>query len=85
MPKLTNFSGYDRDSRTFIDSPQSQTELLLQKLEKTNKNSLDAFIVEDLGITGDKIKQIKQGIYSAIAQHNRSGLLDKFYDSPKPR
>ncbi|MEH2201240.1 MAG: hypothetical protein V7K82_23910 [Nostoc sp.] len=78
MPKMENYSGFDRDSRTFINSARNQTELLIQKLQQSNKNSLDSFILEDLGITGDKKERMRQGILEAITLHNRNDLLQKF-------
>ncbi|QLE42203.1 hypothetical protein FD723_18440 [Nostoc sp. C052] len=78
MPQMENYSGFDRDSRTFINPAKNQTELLIQKLQQSNKNSLDSFILEDLGITGDKKERMRQGILEAIALHNRNDLLQKF-------
>ncbi|MBN3875172.1 hypothetical protein [Nostoc sp. JL23] len=79
MQRMENYSGFDRDSRTFINPAKNhQTELLIQKLQQSNKNSLDSFIVEDLGIAGEKKEQVKQGIKEAIALHNRNDLLQKF-------
>ncbi len=78
MPKMENYSGFDRDSRTFINPAKNQTELLIQKLQQSNKNSLDSFILEDLGITGDKKERMRQGILEAIALHNCNDLLNKF-------
>ena len=84
MPRMENYSGFDRDSRSFINinpPPKNQTELLIQKLQQTNKNSLDSFILEDLGIAGDKKEQMKKGILEAIALCNRNDLLQNFHSS----
>jgi hypothetical protein len=78
MPQMENYSGFDRDSRTFINPAKNQTELLIQKLQQTNKNSLDSFILEDLGIAGEKKERMRQGILEAIALHKRNDLLQKF-------
>jgi hypothetical protein len=79
MPRMENYSGFDRDSRSFINPPpKNQTELLIQKLQQTNKNSLDSFITEDLGIAGEKKELMLQGILEAIAKLGRNDLLQKF-------
>lgn len=87
MPMLRNFSGYNRDERKFVDQadtcversrnkPKSQTDLLIKKLESTDK-SLDGFIAEELGVTGAKGKKMKQAIDKIL--QNRSDLVTKFY------
>ncbi|MEH2086964.1 hypothetical protein [Nostoc sp.] len=80
MPEMKNYSGYDRDNRTFLNAnaPKNQAEILIGKLEATNKTSLESFILEDLGITGEKKERMRQGILEAIALHNRNDLLQKF-------
>ena len=78
MPRMENYSGFDHDSRSFIDFPKSQTELLIQKLQQTNKNSLDSFIVEDLGVAMDQKERMRQGILEAIALCNQGRLTAKF-------
>ena len=78
MPELHNFSGYNRDKRSFIEPPKtnkSQSELLIEKLESTDK-SLDNFIREDLGLSGDKAEKMKQAIAQTIK--GRKDLLRKF-------
>ncbi|NDJ21004.1 hypothetical protein GS682_04955 [Nostoc sp. B(2019)] len=78
MPQMTNYSGYDRDNRTFLNAPKNQAQILISKLEATDKTSLDSFILEDLGITGEKKERMRQGILEAIAGLNRNDLLQKF-------
>ena len=78
MPELHNFSGYNRDKRSFIEPPKtnkSQSELLIEKLESTDK-SLDNFIREDLELSGDKVEKMKQAIAQTIK--GRKDLLRKF-------
>ena len=79
MPKLANFSGYNRDERQFERSksqPKNQTELLIQKLESTDK-SLDRFISEELGLSGEKALKMK-GAIAKILETNPS-LNKKFH------
>jgi hypothetical protein len=78
MPELPNFSGYNRDKRSPVDPPKvtkSQSQLLIEKLESTDK-SLDSFIREDLGLSGEKVEKMKQAI--ALTVKDREDLLEKF-------
>jgi hypothetical protein len=78
MPELHNFSGYNRDKRSPVDPPKtnkSQSQLLIEKLESTDK-SLDSFIREDLGLSGEKVEKMKQAI--ALTVKDREDLLEKF-------
>jgi hypothetical protein len=78
MPELPNFSGYNRDKRSFVEPPKtnkSQSQLLIEKLESTDK-SLDSFIREDLGLSGEKVEKMRQAI--ALTIKDRKDLLDKF-------
>ena len=78
MPELPNFSGYNRDKRSFVEPPKtnkSQSQLLIEKLESTDK-SLDSFIREDLGLSGDKVEKMKQAI--ALTIEDRKDLVEKF-------
>jgi hypothetical protein len=78
MPELHNFSGYNRDKRSPVDPPKtnkSQSQLLIEKLESTDK-SLDSFIREDLGLSGEKVEKMKQAI--ALTVKDRKDLLEKF-------
>jgi hypothetical protein len=79
MPELPNFSGYNRDKRSFVEPPKtnkSQSQLLIEKLESTDK-SLDSFIREDLGLSGDKVEKMRQAI--ALTIKDRKDLLEKFH------
>ena len=79
MPELHNFSGYNRDKRSLVDPPKvtkSQSTILIEKLESTNK-SLDSFIREDLGLSGEKVEKMKQAI--ALIIKDRKDLLKKFH------
>lgn len=81
LPEMKNFSGYNRDKRCFEESPtpntteKSQSQLLIEMLELTNK-SLDTFIAEDLGLTGEKFIKMKDAI--ALLIKDRQDLLEKF-------
>ena len=82
MPELPNFSGYNRDKRSFIEPPKtnkSQSQLLIEKLESTDK-SLDSFIREDLGLSGEKVEKMRQAIAQTIK--GRKDLLRKFNVTP---
>ena len=79
MPELHNFSGYNRDKRSFIEPPKtnkSQSQLLIEKLESTDK-SLDSFIREDLGLSGEKVEKMRQAI--ALTIKDRKDLSEKFH------
>lgn len=80
MPEMQNFSGYNRDKRCFEESPnttskKSQSQLLIERLESTNK-SLDTFITEDLGLTSEKFVKMKEAI--ALLIKDRQDLILKF-------
>ena len=82
MPELHNFSGYNRDKRSLVDPPKvtkSQSQLLIEKLESTDK-SLDSFIREDLGLSGEKVEKMRQAIAQTIK--GRKDLLEKFNVTP---
>ncbi|MBH8566754.1 hypothetical protein I8748_32160 [Nostoc sp. CENA67] len=88
MQKLENFSGFDRDTRTFIKGsntatiapPTGQVAALFKKLEATQETVLARFIAYELGILGEKHEQMKQRIAEAINQHGRKDLQRKFVD-----
>ncbi|OYE00237.1 hypothetical protein CDG79_36275 [Nostoc sp. 'Peltigera membranacea cyanobiont' 232] len=78
MPLLKNFSGYDRDTKQFIDStpsehrashadspidtPKTQAQQMLALLEKTTANSIDEFIQKELKLDGVPPDLIRLGI-----------------------
>ena len=79
MPELHNFSGYNRDKRSLVDPPKvtkSQSTILIEKLESTDK-SLDGFIREDLGLSGEKVEKMREAI--ALTIEDRKDLLEKFH------
>lgn len=80
MPKMTNYSNYDRDSRTFIqDKSQSQTQKLIQQLEKTSQPTIEAFIEFDLRITDPtKKQQMQTAIAQVLKASGRQDLISKF-------
>ncbi|MCC5636279.1 hypothetical protein LC593_10505 [Nostoc sp. CHAB 5844] len=90
MQKLENFSGFDRDTRTFIGGrsatrtaiiappPTGQVVALFKKLETTLETSIDDFIIYELGMSGETHTRMKQRILEAIKLHDRQDLLDKF-------
>lgn len=91
MPRMENYSGFDRDSRTFINKPataatttiappatSAQTTKLLTKLELTQRTSLDEFITYELAIFGEKQKRMKQAIIDDIICYERQDLKQKF-------
>ncbi|WP_445634492.1 hypothetical protein NSTC745_06315 [Nostoc sp. DSM 114161] len=79
MPRMENYSGFDRDSRSFIDrqKPTSQTELMLQKLSLSQQPTFTDFIANDLGLTGDKAAQMQQAILVMLRKSDRLDLLEK--------
>lgn len=89
MPKMQNFSGYDRDARAFVNEAKnivapaekspSQTEKMISMLDTSAETLLDAFIRNELKITrGDKKKEFREGIIKALKGANRNDLLEKF-------
>jgi hypothetical protein len=80
MPQMINYSGFDRDSRTFIkDNSQPQTQKLIQQLEKTTQTSIMGFIELDLKISDPtKKQQMQTAILQVLEASDRHDLINKF-------
>ncbi|MDB9369171.1 hypothetical protein PN456_09395 [Nodularia spumigena CS-586/05] len=92
MPELTNYSGYDRDSRTFISEqptqvqttqtqtqPKTQVDLMIYRLEISSQLTLEEFIENDLKAPyGSNKNQLKTAIIEMLHEARRTDLLNKF-------
>lgn len=77
MPILENFSGYDRDSRTFLDSFNSPVEVEAE-LEQNDENPLKEDIqswIDSSFRPGDIITPSKAATSSWVAKGKRQGIL----------
>lgn len=78
MPRLHNYSAFDRDNRKptgdalsteqrqeLRERTNPQTQILIQKLRATNAKTIEEFISNDLGCP-DRIEELREAIASAI-------------------
>lgn len=88
LPQYPNYSTIDRDN----DKPngdalssaerqqlreRTQTQKIIELLERTKHLNLDDFIIEELG-EGDRLSQVKQAIIKVIHESKHYGLSYKF-------
>ena len=74
MPELPNYSGYNRDTRSFVN----QEAALLVKLEATQETSIAGFVANDLGLTAEKAAAMELAINKALSECDRPSLVKKF-------
>ncbi|MBW4480052.1 MAG: hypothetical protein KME54_25245 [Tolypothrix brevis GSE-NOS-MK-07-07A] len=79
MPELPNYSGYNRDTRSFVN----QEAALLVKLEATQETSIAGFVANDLGLTAEKAAAMELAINKALNECDRPSLVKKFNASSK--
>ncbi len=79
MPELPNYSGYNRDTRSFTN----QQTALLAKLEATQETTLDGFVTNELGLSGEKAEKMLQAAALVLQQCDRKLLIAKFLNDAK--
>ncbi len=81
MPELPNLCGYDRDKRKYLDTrnskSNSQSAIMIEKLERTTQKTIDDFICEDLK-SPERLAELKTAIINLIKQSGHKGLMYKF-------
>ncbi|MBW4668397.1 MAG: hypothetical protein KME60_13465 [Cyanomargarita calcarea GSE-NOS-MK-12-04C] len=80
MPELPNYSGYNRDTRSF----SNQQTALLAKLEATQETTVNEFVTNELGLSGDKAEKMLTAVAEVLEQEKRKSLIAKFKSNVKP-
>lgn len=74
MPELPNHSGYNRDTRSFIN----QETALFAKLEATQESTIAGFVANDLNLSGEKANAMESAICKVLDESDRPSLKNKF-------
>lgn len=74
MPELPNYSGYNRDTRSFVN----QESALLAKLEQSACATLTDFVANELKLEGEKAATMLALIEKTLNECDRPSLIKKF-------
>jgi DNA gyrase/topoisomerase IV subunit A len=74
MPELPNHSGYNRDTRSFVN----QETALLAKLEASAETTITGFVANELGLSGEKAAAMETAIRKTLDECDRHSLIKKF-------